>query len=94
MAYGTFLFLQQSYINRSVMGPPQHQTTLKLGFRQSALESSPLAISTDVDGAEGTAGSGREAGNTVVFHHSSVPSNLSLVCCLLSQVTFWLEQSV
>lgn len=38
------MLVQQCCINRSVMGAPWHQTTLELGFRQNALESSLLAI--------------------------------------------------
>lgn len=74
------------------MGALWHQATLEIGFRQHVLESSLLAISIAVDFMEATAGSGREVANNVMFHHSSVPSNVSFVCCLLSRVTFWLEQ--
>lgn len=76
------------------MGALWHQATLEIGFRQHVLESSLLAISIAVDFMEATAGSGREVANNVMFHHSSVPSNVSFICCLLSRVTFWLEQSV
>lgn len=78
----------------NVMGALWHQATLEICFRQHALESSLLAISIAVDFMEATAGSGREVANNVMFHHSSVPSNVNFICCLLSRVTFWLKQSL
>lgn len=85
-AQGTFLSLQQSRVHRSVVGAVWHQTTQSLALG-SVLESSLSGYQHRCSWREGTAGSGR-------FHHSSVTSHRSLVCCLLSRVTLWLKQSI
>lgn len=92
-ACGAFWVLQQSCMNRSVMGAPGHWKAWSLAVGRE-LWRVLLVISVDVDCERRAAGSGRETANNVVFHHRSMPSDLSCVGCWLSPVTFWLEQNV